>query len=562
MKYLEGYKFKASVAIIAKFIEAVFEILIPLYMSRLIDIGVNKNDTQVIYSSFFWIILLTVLGYLFALVCQVYASKVSQAVGGRIRSDLFQHELTLASDQIDAFSSSTLTTRLTVDTIFVQDMVARVIRLGVRAPFLLVGTIGALLYINTELAKILIISIPFFVIVIYLFMHLTMNAHSKASKSLDKLALRVNEMLSGTRIIRAFSKQKDIDNLFSKDNEMLYKDQKKVALYSTLANPFTTLMMNILMLLLIYASGFQINIGNMSQGQTLALISYCNQLLVTLIVGMNLLMIISRGTISYKRINKVLETKTSLIDEGNLSIEDAYDLKFNNVSFNYPNEKRLVLDNINFKVKKGEVLGIIGLTGSGKSTLLKLIPRFLNLKMGSILIDNENIDNFKIDSLRESIGYVPQSSQFIKGSLFDNVSMKQDVNVENALLDAQGHDILEKGLNHVIEESAKNLSGGQKQRINIARALAKKPKLLILDDSFSALDALTSKRLQDVLRTKYNNTSKIIASQRVSSIKSADWIIVLDQGKIVGEGKHEDLLLSNDIYQRIVQLEKEGIENE
>ncbi len=562
MKYLKGYRLQASIAIIAKFIEAVFEIIIPLLMARLIDFGVNNNDMSIVYSSFFWILLLTVAGYLFALVCQVNASIVSQAVGGRVRYDLYKHELDLATDQVEDFSSSTLTTRLTNDTVFFQDMIARVIRLGVRAPFLLIGTIGALMYINRKLATILLISIPFFVIVISGFMYITMKEHKNATSKLDRLALRISEILSGTRIIRAFNKQEETDCKFQEDNSNLFKAQRRVSLFSTIANPFTTLLMNILMVVLIYASGVEINIGNMTQGQTLAVINYCNQLLITLIVGMNLIMIISRGLTSYGRINDVLNTESSIEKNGHKEIDSSINLEFKNVSFNYPSEKRQVLKNIDFTLETGKVLGIIGLTGSGKSTLLKLIPRFNEMVSGEILINDYPIEDYDLKDLRASIGYVSQSAQFISGSIEDNISMKNDFDSKSALIDSEGKDILSKGLDDKIEESAKNLSGGQRQRVNIARSLAKKPKLLLLDDSFSALDGLTIRNLQRTLKNKYSDVSQIIVSQRTNSVKHADNILVIDQGEIVARGKHEDLLKSNDIYQRIYNLEKEGLGHE
>lgn len=564
MKYFKGYRWKTAIAIIAKFTEAVFELLIPLYMARLIDVGIAQNDMGTVYSSVFWMVILTFLGYGFALICQFNASIVSQLVGGRIRSDLMQHELKLSTDQVEGFSSSILTNRITTDVIFIQDMIARIIRLGVRAPFLIVGTVGALMFINKRLAMILIVAIPIFVVVIMSFMLLTMKAHEKATSNLDRLSLRISELLSGSRIIRAFSKQTDIDAVFIEDNNALYQSQKKVGIISTLANPFTTLLMNLLMIFLIYVSGIEISLGTMTQGQTLAVINYCNQLLITLIVGMNLIMIISRGATSWKRVNVVLNTEPAISETGKSIVPKSYDMEFKDVSFSFPNEKRKVLNNLNFSLKQGDVLGIIGLTGSGKSTLLRLLPRFLEVSQGEILINNESLKTYDVESLRESIGYVPQTAQFLRGSLENNISMKEDsFDVIKAISDAQGKDILDKGLDHIIEESGKNLSGGQRQRVNIARALAKEPSVLLLDDSFSALDALTTSKLQKMLKEEYSQTSQIIVSQRTSSVMHADWILVLDHGEIVSEGKHDDLIESNEVYRKIHMLQLEGVdENE
>ncbi|AMC93019.1 ABC transporter permease [Erysipelothrix larvae] len=558
MKYFEGYKLKTAIAILSKFIEAVFEIIIPLLMARLIDSGIVAGNDSVVYSSVVWMLILTLLGYLSALVCQYYASHISQIVGGRIRSDLMKHDLELSTDQVDAFSSSVLTNRITSDVLFIQDMIARVIRLGVRAPFLIVGTIVALFTINQKLSLALLIALPLFVGVIWGFMMLTMRGHAKATTQLDRVTARVSELLSGSRIIRAFSKQAHSDRVFNNDNDTLFKRQSTVGIFATLSSPFTTLMMNGLMVLLIYISGIQINLGSMTQGQTLAIINYCNQLLITLIVAMNLIMIISRGTNSLKRVKQVLNTQPRLSSDGDERIEKPFKLVFDRVSFSFPDEKRRVLNGISFTLEPGKTLGIIGLTGSGKSTLLKLIPRFMEISDGSICIDDSDLSDFNIHSLRDGIGYVPQNAQFIRGSLNDNITMRRFENPEEALTDAQGQDILSKGLDVLIEESGKNLSGGQKQRVNIARALAKKPKLLLFDDSFSALDAITTARLQKTLRTKYRDTAQIIASQRTSSVSHADWILVLDQGHILDEGTHESLLKTNEIYQRIYSLQQEG----
>lgn len=560
MKIFNGYKLRSIISIIAKFLEAVFELMIPLFMGRLIDVGITEQNINVIYSSVFWMVVLTFVGYSFALICQYNASVVSQAVGGRLRSSLFKHQVELSVLDVESFSSSTLTNRVMMDTVFVQDMVARIIRLGVRAPLLIIGTLGALMLINRSLALILLIAVPIFSLVIAFFMYMSMRAHAKVNQNIDKISINVSDILSGSRIIRAFSKQEETDAIFKKDNEKLMLSQHKVGIYSTLASPFTSLLMNLLMILLVYVSGVNISIGTMSQGQTLAVINYCSQLLLTLIVTMNFIMLLARGTTSWKRINQVLNRPVE--DQSGIDFDASkLDIELKDLSFNYPSERRLVLNDINFKLKAGEVLGIIGLTGSGKSTLLKMFPRLLSESKGQILINNQDINGFSKKSIRNVIGYIPQKAEFIKGSLDDNVSMKADLDSSLALQDAQGDDIISKGLDYVIEESAKNLSGGQKQRVNIARALAKKPLLLLIDDSFSALDALTSKNLQAVLKNKYKNVTQIIASQRTSSIKHADKIIVLDNGSIDAIGDHESLLKNNKIYQSIYKLENLGGDN-
>lgn len=560
MKIFNGYKFRSIISIVAKFLEAVFELMIPLFMGRLIDVGISNQDISVIYTSVFWMVVLTFVGYGFALICQYNASVVSQAVGGRLRSSLFKHQVALSVSDVDNFSATTLTNRVMMDTVFVQDMVARVIRLGVRAPLLIIGTLGALMLINKDLAIILLIAVPIFSLVISFFMYMSMRAHTKVNTNIDKISGTISDILSGSRIIRAFSMQNKTDAVFKQENSELMDSQHKVGIYSTLASPFTSLLMNLLLILLVYVSGVNISIGTMTQGQTLAVINYCSQLLLTLIVTMNFIMLLARGITSWKRINQVLAVAPEDSKNHDFNDED-FNLELRNLAFAYPNEKRLVLDNINFSLKSGQVLGVIGLTGSGKSSLLKILPRLLIESSGEVILNGNNINDYSKESIRDVIAYIPQKAQFIRGTLADNVSMKTKIDSKAALLDAQGEDILSKGLDFLIEESAKNLSGGQKQRVNIARALAKNPKLLLIDDSFSALDALTSKNLQKVLKDKYADLAQIIASQRTASIAHADQIIVLDNGKINAIGNHESLLATNEIYQSIYRLETMGGQN-
>ncbi|NLY62458.1 MAG: ABC transporter ATP-binding protein [Erysipelothrix sp.] len=560
MKIFNGYKFRSIISIVAKFLEAVFELMIPLFMGRLIDVGISNQDISVIYTSVFWMVVLTFVGYGFALICQYNASVVSQAVGGRLRSSLFKHQVALSVSDVDNFSATTLTNRVMMDTVFVQDMVARVIRLGVRAPLLIIGTLGALMLINKDLAIILLIAVPIFSLVISFFMYMSMRAHTKVNTNIDKISGTISDILSGSRIIRAFSMQNKTDAVFKQENRELMDSQHKVGIYSTLASPFTSLLMNLLLILLVYVSGVNISIGTMTQGQTLAVINYCSQLLLTLIVTMNFIMLLARGITSWKRINQVLAVAPEDSKNHDFNDED-FNLELRNLTFAYPNEKRLVLDNINFSLKSGQVLGVIGLTGSGKSSLLKILPRLLIESSGEVILNGNNINDYSKESIRDVIAYIPQKAQFIRGTLADNVSMKTKIDSKAALLDAQGEDILSKGLDFLIEESAKNLSGGQKQRVNIARALAKNPKLLLIDDSFSALDALTSKNLQKVLKDKYADLAQIIASQRTASIAHADQIIVLDNGKINAIGNHESLLATNEIYQSIYRLETMGGQN-
>ncbi|QIK69345.1 ABC transporter ATP-binding protein [Erysipelothrix sp. HDW6C] len=559
MKYFKGYKVKSVAAVLAKLVEAVFELILPLLMARLIDEGITQGNMSVVYWMVFWMFVLTLLGYVSSLVCQYLASVVSQRVGGRLRSALFAKINTFSIAEYNHYSSALLTNRITTDVNLIQEMIARTIRLGVRAPILMIGSLFALNAISPRLAMALLKTFPIFVIVVVAFMYFSMRGHKKATQQLDTVVAKVRESLSGTRIIRAFSKQEESDTLFNEENKVLAKKQRNVGWITTLSGPMTSLIMNLVLVWLVYLGALEIQIGTMTQGQTIAVINYCTQLVLTLIVAMNLVMIFSRGYTSSFRVKEILDTEVSVKNTGSKIIDAPFDLEFKNVSFSYPQETRRVINDVSFSVKPGQVLGIIGLTGSGKSTLVKLIPRFADVSSGVIEIDGTPIQDYDLVSLRNAIGYVSQSAEFLKASIADNVLMKSSLgNAEDAIIDAQGKDILNKGIESTVEEGGKNLSGGQRQRLSIARALAKNPRLIVFDDSFSALDFLTDKNLRMHLKEAYNDASQIIISQRTTSVMDADTIFVLDDGRIQDMGTHDYLMEHNEVYRRIHRIQTEG----
>ena len=558
MKLLEGYRFKTFIAVFAKGLEAVFELMMPLMMATLIDVGIRQKNPDVVYKMAGWILVLTLLGYAASLVCQYMSSLVAHRIGYRFRKGLFAKIQAFDEEAYDKYDAAMLVNRLTTDVYNIQDMINRVIRLGVRAPILMVGSVIALYSINARLALTLLMTLPFFVVVSLVFMRGSLKGHRSATKSLDALTEKVSESLLGTRIIRAFSKQDGDVSTFKEYNAHLRDDQKKVGIIATLSSPFTSLLMNGVLVYLVYLGALEINAGNMSQGQVIAVINYCTQLVLTLIITMNIIMVVAKGMVSKSRIEAVYETQPVVNFNQGSAVAQSFDLVFDHVTYNYPSERRNVIEDVSFSLKQGEVMGIVGLTGSGKSTLIRLIPRFMDVASGQILIANQNIKSFDVKELRQKVGYIAQSAQFLKGSLKDNILMGEAGDYKTALINAQGQDILNKGDDLVIEEGGKNLSGGQRQRVSIARALAKNPKLLIFDDSFSALDYLTDKKLRESLSKNYAEVSQIIISQRTSTVRHATKILVIDKGRVAAIGTHDQLLQDNELYRKIHMIQSQG----
>lgn len=561
MKLIKGYRLRSFIAVFAKMIEAVFELIMPLLMARLIDVGIVGNQNSVVIQMSIWLLVLTVLGYASSVLCQFTASQVAHRVGYSYRKRLFNKIQDFSEEDYDQFTSAMLVNRLTVDVNNVQDMINRIIRLGVRAPILMIGSVGALYYINRELALIMLATFPIFVAVVILFMWLSLRGHKSVTRQLDALSSKVGESLSGTRIIRAFSKQREDNEEFFNLNKILNKKQKFVGVIASLSSPLTSFMMNAVLVYLVYLGALRINDGVMTQGQIIAVINYCTQLVLTIIVSMNVIMIVSKGYTSYLRVEEVLNQSPSLIN-GALCHASSFDIEFEHVKYHYRGEQRHVLNDINMRIKQGSIVGIVGLTGSGKSTMVRLMSRFMDPSSGEIRLGGLSLKEYDYNFVRKSIQYISQTSQFIRGTLEDNILMGKDGDASQALMHAQGAELITKGLDLHIEEGGKNLSGGQRQRVNIARALASKPKVIIFDDSFSALDYLTDRKLRQSLKENYQDTTQIIISQRTSTVKDADMIVVMDKGTIQAVGTHETLLDTNQLYAKIHQLQQGGNEHD
>lgn len=569
LKYIKEYRFSAIIGFVFKIAEAALELMVPLVMADIIDIGIKTNDKNYILMKGLTLVGLALAGYLFALVCQYYASVTSQGVGTKLREDMYHQINRYDHHNLDKLSAPTLVTRLVNDVVQIQLAIAMTIRLTSRAPFIMIGSLVLAFFISGPLASIFIIGAVILAVIMLAITVVSMPYFNNIQKKLDRISLIVRENLNGIRVIRAFASQnKEIDKFKNQTKEQ--KDiQVKVGRIQALLNPFTYLIVNIAIVLIIYFGGREVNVGGLSQGEIIALVNYMNSILLALIVFANVLSIYNKAGASYTRIFEVLETEPKVKDLGKIQTWHSSEncIEFRNVNFAY-NQKN-ILHNLSFIIKKGETIGIIGGTGAGKSSLVNLINRFYDAVSGEILINDQPIKEYDLHSLRKDIGFVPQYASLISGTIRENIQLgnqqASDEELMNALKIAQGKELVEDkiaGLDTIIEQGGKNLSGGQKQRLTIARALVKKPQILILDDSSSALDYGTDYQLRQEL--KKLDITKIIISQRTSSIEQADKIIVLYHGEIVGFDKHEQLMKDCQIYQEIYasQHSKDGDSHE
>lgn len=569
LKYAKKYKLQIIIGPIFKFLEAVFELLLPLLMAKLIDEGINANNPTVTYNTAITMLVMTLLGLVSVVICQYLSSIASQGFGTELRNEMMRKINDFSHREIDKFGSATLITRTTNDINQLQLALAMLIRLVIRAPFLSVGSIIMAFTINSKIAWIFVITLPLFSLVLFLIMKKTVPLYKKVQEKLDRLNLVVGENLSGVRVIRAFAKKDLEENKMNDVTDELADSYKRVANISAFLNPMTTLIMNIAIVGLLYIGGINVNIGGMKQGEVLALINYMTQMLLALIVVSQLVVTFTRAFASATRVNEVFNTESSIADK--IPTTDNWKdteniISFEDVDFRYTEKSGLSLENINFEIKSKSILGIIGPTGSGKTTLIQLIPRFYDITNGTLKINDISIKDYSIDELRNHISIVPQTSVLFSGTIKDNLLWgKEDATDEecwNALKIAQCDDFvnsLPEKLNSKVFAQGKNFSGGQKQRLTIARAIIKQPDILILDDSLSALDYETDLNLRTALKRDLKNTTVIIISQRISSVKYADKILVLNDGLQDGFDNHENLLENSKTYKAIAesQIRKE-----
>lgn len=558
-RYLKYYKLQVTIGPVFKLLEAIFELIVPLIMANIIDIGVKNGDTNYIAKQGVLLVILGVTGLLSALICQYSASFASQGVGTILRRDLFHHINTLSHKEIDIIGTPSLITRMTSDINQIQLAVAMLIRLVIRAPFLVVGAMIMASTVSLKLSVIFFGAAVLIGLTLYIIMSKSVPFFKTIQKRLDRISLISRENLRGNRVIRAFARQDEEEEKFSKAAQELTDASISAGRISVLLSPLTCIITNIAIALIIWFGGMNVNIGELSQGDIIALVNYMTQIMLAMVVVADLVVIFTRASASAQRINEIFETKTSVTEEKaekNPTAENDNAIEFRNVSFSYGEGE--ALKNVTFSIKKGETLGIIGGTGSGKSTFVNLIPRFYDATKGQVLVNGVDVKKYEIETLREKIGVVAQKTVLFKGSLRKNMQWGKekaiDQEIIKALKIAQSWDFVEKlpgKLDFDVAQGGKNFSGGQRQRLTIARALVKQPDILILDDSFSALDFATDANLRKELKEQTRDMTVVIVSQRASTIRNADKIVVLDEGECVGIGTHQELYKNCSEYREI-----------
>lgn len=561
IQFLKDYKKESILGPIFKLIEAILELFIPIVMAKIIDVGVKNKDMIYIFKMGGILILLGITGLIFALVCQYYASKASQGVGTAIRSSLFIKINTFSHSEIDKIGTPTLITRITNDVNQIQNGVAMMIRLGSRAPFIIIGSTIMALALDLKLSLIFLITIPLITLTIYFVMSKSLPLYKIIQNKLDTISLITRENLEGTRVIKAFSNEENEKLRFKNASNDLSDISINVGKVSALLNPLTYIIMNLSIVAILWFGGIKVNSGSLTQGETIAFVNYITQILLTLIVFAQLIVILTKASTSANRVSEILEIESTITENNIIKLNNITTnpfIEFKNVCFSYTNSNEYSLSNISFTINKNETIGIIGGTGSGKSTLINLIPRFYDSSKGQVLVNGIDVKNYSLKSLRNLIGIVPQKAVLFTGTLLENLKWgKEDVTlseIEAALEISQSSSFVQslpKQYDTPILQGGKNLSGGQKQRLTIARALVSNPEILILDDSSSALDFTTDANLRKALKEKVKDTTVIMVSQRASSIKNADKIIVLDNGEIAGIGSHDYLIENCEVYKEI-----------
>lgn len=581
LAYLKGYKKESILAPLFKMLEASFELFVPLVMAAIIDVGIANQDKPYIVKMCFVLIALGIIGLVCSITAQYFAAKAATGVGTGIRHGLFEHIQKFTFTEMDQLGTSTLITRMTSDINQIQSGVNLVLRLFLRSPFIVFGAMIMAFTVDVKAALVFVVTIPLLSLIVFGIMLVTMPMYKKVQADLDQVLLATRENLTGARVIRAFNKEEDETKRFENANQILTDAQKYVGRISGMMNPLTYIIVNGAIIALIYVGAVRVDIGDLTQGQVVALINYMSQILVELVKLANLIISVTKTAACLNRVESVLAVKPDM-NEGDVrwksnSSEADRDLKnkipvveFSHVSLTYKGTSDTSLSDINFCAEKGQTIGIIGGTGSGKSSLVNLIPRFYDATDGTVKINGRDIKEYQTENLREHIGVVLQKAVLFKGSIADNLRWGKEDATEQEMYEAldisqarEFVDTKQGGLEFQIEQGGRNLSGGQKQRMTIARALVRKPEILILDDSASALDFATDAALRKSIKEMKNQPTVFIVSQRAASIQYADQIIVLDDGAMAGIGTHEELLKDCPVYQEIYysQFPKEAVIN-
>lgn len=569
-RYLKNYKLQSILGPLFKMTEATFELIVPVVMARMIDVGIKEQDGGYILRMGGVLVLLGLLGLLCSVTAQYFAAKASMGFGTALRKELYSHINSFSHNEIDKIGTAALVTRMTSDVNQTQTGVNMLLRLFLRSPFIVIGAIIAAFLINVKLTLIFLLASPALALIIYLVMSFSIPRYTLIQEQVDKVSLLTRENIVGARVIRAFSGQKEEKEDFAGTSQSLMKDQLIAGRISALLNPGTYLVVNAAILAIIWFGGKTVYSGDMTQGEVIALVNYMSQILLALVALANLIIIFTKASASAARINGIFDMESSVTDEGNSPVSGGNSdiaVEFRNVSFSYGNSGEHAVSELNFTVKKGETVGIIGGTGSGKSTLVNLIPRFYDVSQGEILVDGVNVKSYPFSQLREKIAVVPQKAALFKGTVRDNIKWGRpeasDEEIYKALETAQAKEIIDSkpgGLDFEIQQNGRNLSGGQRQRLTIARAVISKGDILILDDSASALDFATDARLRKALAEETSGKTLFIVSQRASTVRNSDKIIVMDDGKISGIGTHSRLMKDCPVYREICLSQLTGEE--
>ncbi len=593
LKYLKGYKKESILAPLFKMLEASFELLVPLVMAAVIDKGIEGNNKSYIVSMCLVMILLGLIGFVCSITAQYFAAKAATGFARKLRYEMFSHIQKLSYSKLDTAGTATLITRMTSDVNQVQSGVNMFLRLFLRSPFIVIGAMVMAFYVDVKVAVVFAVAIPALSLVVFGIIFANIPLYKKVQNGLDKVLLITRENLNGIRVIRAFNREAEEIEDFDEKNIALTKIQLFAGRISALLNPITYVIINFALVILLYKGAVRVDTGYITQGDVIALISYMSQILIELVKLANLIVTLTKAAACASRIQGVMEIPEGMETEGerkegaeketgeeqdeqgrtteSSNIEETMEndeaVRFDHVGFTYEGAGGEVLTDMDFSVKKGETVGIIGGTGSGKSTLVQLIPRFYDANTGSVYVDGKEVREYEIEELRDKIGMVPQKAALFKGTIRDNILFGRkdatDEMIEEAIDVACAKEFIEAkegGLSAKVEQGGRNLSGGQKQRLTIARALVRRPKILILDDSCSALDYATDAALRAGIKKLSYHPTVFIVSQRTASIQYADKIIVLDDGEIAGMGNHEELLKTCQVYQEIYdsQYKKEG----
>ena len=556
--YLKGYEKETVLAPLFKMLEALFELFVPLVMAAVIDVGIGGHDRGYVIRMCLVLIALGVIGLACSITAQYFAAKAATGFSTVLRRELFAHIQSLSYTEMDNLGTSTLITRMTSDINQVQSGVNLVLRLFLRSPFIVFGAMVMAFTVDVKAAMIFVVAIPMLSVVVFGIMIWTMPLYRRVQGALDKVLGLTRENLTGVRVIRAFCLEEQEQTHFREKNERLTDMQKFVGKISGLMNPLTYIIVNGAVVVLLYTGAIRVDQGIITTGAVVALVNYMNQILVELVKLANLIINITKSVACGNRIQSVLEIPSSMKNGSDTNLARADEVVFDHVGLTYAQAGTESLTDIDFSAKAGQTIGIIGGTGSGKSSLVNLIPRFYDATAGAVKINGKNVKDFDLETLRKMVGIVPQKAVLFKGTIKDNLRWgKKDATEEElweALETAQAAEFVREradGLQAKIDQGGKNLSGGQRQRLTIARALVGHPGILILDDSASALDFATDAALRKALREMKGNPIIFIVSQRTSSIRHADQIIVLDDGMVAGIGTHQELLENCPVYQEI-----------